>query len=236
MLPAHGDSGLEQSAKLPPERTVAEGAKLVGMNSSDPTHPSSEIERLRLELEASRGRERELRDSLERGTTQRRRIQEQAEQSHERLLDTVEAIGDGFVLFDADERLVMKNKRMSELSPNLEMQFKIGDRLEDIVRRLCEEGHFAQFEELEQPDCADTIERRLALHRDAPSTHEQRYDNGRWILVSTRPTSGGGRVVAYTDITDRKAAEAALHEKRQLEHDLDIARDIQLGLLPTDNL
>ena len=181
-----------------------------------------ELSTLRAELERSRGREEAL---LEQTRTQ-------AEDSRARLVDTIEAIGDGFVLFDADERVVLKNTKMAELSRNLEMQFKVGDRLEDIVRRLCEDAHFAEFEGVPAGDAEAIIARRLAFHREVPSTHEQRYDNGRWVLVSTRATSDAGRVVAYTDITEQKRAEQAEREKQRLERDLDIARDIQQSLLP----
>ena len=192
------------------------------MSAVDLQQLQRELDALRAELEASRQREEALREQT----------RTQAERSRERLLDTIEAIGDGFVLFDADERVVLKNTKMAELSRNLEMQFKVGDRLEDIVRRLCEEGHFAEFEGVGAGDAEAMIGRRLAFHREVPSTHEQGYDNGRWVLVSTRATVGGGRVVAYTDITEQKRAEASEREKQRLERDLDIARDIQQSLLP----
>ena len=196
-----------------------------GVGELDLDQLQREIGELRAELEASRRREEALHE----------RTRTQAERSRERLLNAVEAIGDGFALFDADERVVLKNSKMAELSRNLELQFKVGDRLEDIARRLCEEGHFAEFEGVPARDLETMIAQRLEFHRNAPSTHEQRYDNGRWVLVTTRATGDGGRVVAYTDITEQKRAEEAEREKQRLERDLEIARDIQQSLLPRED-
>lgn len=43
-----------------------------------------------------------------------------------------------------------------------------------------------------------------------------------------------GVIAVFSDITERKKMEEALREKERIEHQLEIARDIQRGLLPTE--
>lgn len=165
--------------------------------------------------------------------TKRKQAQEEAEAARANLQDAIESIGDGFLLFDNEERLVMKNTRMTELASHLEENFRIGDCLENIIHALVDRDAITSFAEVDIQDREALVEARLASHRKAPSTHEQQFSNGRWVLVTTRPTEDGGRVVAYTDITEQKEAERSLREKQRIERDLDIARSIQHDLLPT---
>ena len=109
------------------------------------------------------------------------------------------------------------NKRSQEIL-NLHEVFVVGIRFEDLIRPLAELNHY-------DPSIGDHhqwVEKRLALHRDAPSVHEQRLADGTWLRVGENRTHEGGTVTTWTDITTIKQREAELAE---LVEDLEAARD-----------
>lgn len=55
----------------------------------------------------------------------------------------VEELGDGLVLFDRDERLVLCNQRFLEIFPALAPAMVPGARFEDIIRRGLDQGQYA---------------------------------------------------------------------------------------------
>lgn len=62
------------------------------------------------------------------------------------------------------------------------------------------------------------FQRRLALHRNAPSVHERRLGDGAWLRVGEHRTQEGGTVTTWTDITSLKQREDELADTvRQLE-------------------
>jgi PAS domain S-box-containing protein len=54
----------------------------------------------------------------------------------------------------------------------------------------------------------------MEYHRNTPSDHEQHFAD-RWEHVREFGTHDGGTVVLWTDITERKRAEAALEESEE---------------------
>jgi signal transduction histidine kinase/CheY-like chemotaxis protein len=66
------------------------------------------------------------------------------------------------------------------------------------------------------------FEHRVALHRNAPSTHEQKHADGIWLRVGEHRTREGGTVTTWSDITPLKQREAELAD---LVQRLEVARD-----------
>jgi PAS domain S-box-containing protein len=165
--------------------------------------------------------------------TGRREAEAEIARSRARLEDAIESVADGLMLFDSEDRLVMKNTRMRELvAPDDENVLRLGASFERIVRAVVSAGRYDSIDGADRQDNEHMVATRLALHRDAPSLHEQQLDHGMCRLVSTRPTAEGGRIVVYTDITELKRQEQALREKERVDRELEIARQIQRALLP----
>ncbi|BES73279.1 PAS domain-containing protein [Marinobacter nanhaiticus D15-8W] len=129
---------------------------------------------------------------------------EEAEMASQRLIDAIESIGDGFVLFDHCHRLVLTNSRFrSYWSKNGDL-IRPGVAIADMKRLAVETGLV------------------LEEHRDRQAGGVvYLLSNGRWVQVSERPTREGGLVILYSDITDLKNTEderreRALAEKSQL--------------------
>ena len=62
-------------------------------------------------------------------------------EARRRLTDAIESISEGFVLYDADDRLVLSNKTyLSMLGADLKDKVQSGDSFESIMRRTVENG------------------------------------------------------------------------------------------------
>jgi len=149
--------------------------------------------------------------------TEHKKAQELVEQARARLADAIESISDGFALWDRDDRLVTFNARSQEIL-NLPDLFAIGARFEDIIAPLLQRSHYDPA--VGNPQA--WFEQRMALHRRAPSVHEQKLADGTWLRVGEHRTQEGGTVTTWTDITAIKQREAELAET--VQH-LEIARD-----------
>ncbi len=128
-----------------------------------------------------------------------------------RLRDAVENIGEGFALFDADDRLVLSNSMHRHMyAKNIDLLVP-GVRFEDILRGSVARG--------QHPDAAgraeEWIKQRLQRHLNPGDPIEQDRGDGQWLLICERRTSEGGIVGTFTDISRLKVQEAALIASEQ---------------------
>ncbi|WP_458369949.1 hybrid sensor histidine kinase/response regulator NahK/ErcS' [Pseudomonas fluorescens] len=119
-----------------------------------------------------------------------------AETAHQHLIDAIESISDAFVLFDAEQRIVLFNSRFKAFWRNSRVRINAGMRLTEVKRLMLNNGLFT-----EEP----------RGHADENLLY--RLQNGRWLQVSERPTQEGGRVILFTDITDVKLSETMRREQ-----------------------
>ncbi|MDF9897136.1 UNVERIFIED_ORG: PAS domain-containing protein [Pseudomonas reinekei] len=105
-----------------------------------------------------------------------------AETAHQHLIDAIESISDAFVLFDADQRIVLFNSRFKAFWSNSRVRINAGMRLTEVKRLMMNNALFT-----EEP----------RGHADENLLY--RLQNGRWLQVSERPTQEGGRVILFTD-------------------------------------
>jgi PAS domain S-box-containing protein len=130
-----------------------------------------------------------------------------------RLMDAIEAIPEGIVLHDAEDRLVMCNTRYGEIFDLPEELMRPGVRYEDVLRGSAKRGTFARDEQA----LDDWVAERMARHRAAgPPHYEQQLSNGRWLKVVERRTGDGGIVGIRIDVTAARQREAAERERGKL--------------------
>jgi signal transduction histidine kinase/DNA-binding response OmpR family regulator len=127
-----------------------------------------------------------------------------------RMKVAIEAIPDGFVLFDRDERLIMANSTYRDAVPEVRDVAQPGARLEDILRTGLDSGAFLDGVGREEAWLAE----RLAHHRNAEGELTIQTATGRWLRKMDRPTPDGGRVSLSVDVTELKAQTAALEAAR----------------------
>jgi signal transduction histidine kinase/DNA-binding response OmpR family regulator len=128
-----------------------------------------------------------------------------------RIWAAVEAIPDGFVLFDREERLLAFNQRYREMFPDSAEAMVPGACFEDLLRHGLRKGHVPEAIGREE----DWLAERLAQMRQAEGVSECQLADGRWIEEHDHRTPDGGRVGLRRDITALRDQQTALEAARQ---------------------
>ncbi len=136
-----------------------------------------------------------------------------AKRAQAQLEAAVEAMQDGFLLFDADERLILANKQYRSLFSDIADVIRPGVSFETLLDAMIAAG--ASLGSGTTPTSWKA--ERLAQFRRADSIGEQRLPSGRIIRFYEKATPDGGRVGVRMDITElheaRLRAEAANRSK-----------------------
>ncbi|APY13279.1 PAS domain-containing protein [Brucella sp. 10RB9212] len=146
--------------------------------------------------------------------SEQHRFAQQTAEADMRIREAIENISEAFVLWDANNRLVMANSKFSEYAGLPVWTLKPG------VPRNEVDAHTRPF----------TFERRMANehNRAGGQTFERQLSDGRWLQVNERRTQDGGMVSIGTDITQLKLHQERLvdSERRLMAtvHDLSVAR------------
>jgi signal transduction histidine kinase/CheY-like chemotaxis protein/HAMP domain-containing protein len=152
-----------------------------------------------------------LRDSLiesHRLEQERQRAEAEARRAQAQLSEAIEAISEGFALYDADDRLVVCNSRFKEMYVGTGLEIQPGIQHETILRKAAETGIVPL-----PPDKRDAwIAERLDRHCNPKGAFEQQRSHGVWLKISERRTADGGNVGVLTDITELKDRELQLGE------------------------
>ncbi|SMH56127.1 sensor histidine kinase [Azospirillum agricola] len=130
--------------------------------------------------------------------------------AHPLLLDAIDSVTEGFVLYDAQDRLVLCNQRYRDLFISDPYLAQPGTRFEAVLREGVRRGLYRVA-----PEAAEAwVEGRLALHRQGGPPTEVQLRDGRWLRIEERRTRDGGTVGVRTDITDLKLRELELAAAR----------------------
>ncbi|MDO7835660.1 NahK/ErcS family hybrid sensor histidine kinase/response regulator [Sphingobium sp. HBC34] len=127
-----------------------------------------------------------------------------ADAAQVRLRDAIDSINEGFVLFDAEDRLVLFNDAYLGFWPDIAAQIREGLSFEEVARLAA--AHHQPLGSVVAPD--RWVSDRLARHSVADGGHVQALADGRWVQINELRTSEGGIVGIYTDITEVKAQDA----------------------------
>jgi diguanylate cyclase (GGDEF)-like protein len=114
----------------------------------------------------------------------------------------VDSLSQGLLLYDAQDRLIMRNSHYLKLYPALEGVAVPGATYQEICK-----GEFAVGGEPDEIDCSADFRERLRLHHNAQNIFERQLDNDCWLLVNEQRTADGGTVVILTDISELKKRE-----------------------------
>jgi two-component system cell cycle sensor histidine kinase PleC len=142
-----------------------------------------------------------------------------------RLRDAIETIPEAFVLWDADNRLVLCNSNFQQLHHLPDEAVEPGARYEAVVAAG------------KKPILRTTVTNDGG-QRPGARTFEAELDDGRWMHISERRTKDGGYVSVGTDITKIKLHEQKLieGEKRQMATIDDLRKSEEALKLHTEQL
>lgn len=132
----------------------------------------------------------------------------EALQSRERLEDAIEALPDGFALYDAEDRLVASNRRYREIYGLTAPAIRTGTTFEAILRYGLARGQYPAAEGQE----LTWLEERLYRHRHADQPILQELPGNRWLRIEERATRLGGVAGVRVDVTE------LVHREQQLKH------------------
>ncbi|MFP4303986.1 MAG: response regulator [Rhodosalinus sp.] len=125
-----------------------------------------------------------------------------------RMWSAVEELPDGFVVYDAEDRLVTCNARYRELYAESAEAMVPGASFEEVLRHGLARRQFAEALGREEA----WLEERLEQHRAAETAIELQLADGRWLRIFEKETSDGGRVGLRVDITHLKEQQKALEQ------------------------
>ena len=135
-----------------------------------------------------------------------RRTEQLAVQAHDHLIQAIETLSDGFILFDSDDRIVLFNQRYIELHPILADILAPGTTFEEMIRTSVGRGWLSDALGQEE----EWIQKRLEFHRNPGAPFVIAVSDGTWMRVNERRTADGGSVGVRTDVTDMVVRERSL--------------------------
>src|SRR5437899_2675722 len=133
--------------------------------------------------------------------TEQKSLAEKTVEADLRLRDAIETIPEAFVLWDAEDRLVLCNSHFQRLHKLPDSAVAPGTSYETVI----EVGSMPEVR---------TRLQETGAHAPGARTFEAQLDDGSWLHISERRTKDGGYVSVGTDITRIKA-----HEQKLIEND-----------------
>jgi len=155
------------------------------------------------EFSGYRGSALDVTDTLEERQSQQR--------AHDLIYTATALLKDGFLLFDADDRLIVCNDRYRQLYAEIEDKLEPGVTFAEIARAYADTLSFDTSEAKEA-----WTEKRIEQHRNPSGAFDQQLRNGNWVRVIDQVLPGGGIVGLRIDITDYKRIEAELEEAQRI--------------------
>src|SRR6266481_641323 len=133
--------------------------------------------------------------------TEQKTLVERTVEADLRLRDAIETIPEAFVVWDAQNRLVLCNSNFQELHNLPDESIKAGASYESVVAA----GR------------KPVVRSKVTSEGQSPGarTFEAQLDDGRWLHISERRTKDGGYVSVGTDITNIKRHEEKLMESER---------------------
>jgi diguanylate cyclase (GGDEF)-like protein len=124
----------------------------------------------------------------------------------QRLEDAIEALPDGFALYDADDRLSVCNTRYRAMYASSAPVLQIGTPFEQILRYGLERGQYPAARGRE----SEWLAERLDRHRRPRGALLQELPGNRWLRVDERLTRDGSVAGVRSDVTELVRREQQL--------------------------
>src|SRR3981081_546572 len=140
--------------------------------------------------------------------TEQKSLDEKTVEADLRLRDWLQTLPEGFVLWDAEDRLVLCNSHFQRLHKLPDTAVAPGTSYETVI----EVGSMPEVR---------TRLHETAAHAPGARTFEAQLEDGSWLHISERRTKDGGYVSVGTDITRIKE-----HEQKLVDNDLRLRANV----------
>ncbi|MEM7428678.1 MAG: PAS-domain containing protein, partial [Pseudomonadota bacterium] len=187
----HSELGLEKTFKTHDGRWIRQRDKKTSAGN---------VVGIRTDVSALKEREFELEE-----------VRALAETERHRLLDAIETLDHGFIIFDAEDRVVMCNSAFKDMHDPIRDRLEPGIKFEEGMRAALEAGIFDIGDQAPEEWLAETIRRR---EENQESEQLVQLSDGRWVKRRDYLTSTGERVGLRIDVSALKEREAELEEVR----------------------
>jgi len=155
-------------------------------------------------------------------------------ESEELLRSSIDTIGEAFVVYDPEDRLVICNDRYRDLYHHSAPAIFPGNSFEAIIRYGLEHGQYPAARGREEA----WLEERMAAHRSGNSELIQKTSDDHWLRIRERKTPSGHTVGFRVDVTEiyraKESAEAANRAKSEflanMSHEIRTPMNAILGL------
>lgn len=154
-----------------------------------------------------RARTRELEHALDLLNASNARLSEayrEKDAARQNLSNAIEAVQEGFALFDTSDVLIMCNSRFNALLPDIVEGLRPGLGFDDYLRLAASSRHLAMPPGMSREDWIAMRKRR---HNERHFIMTQGMAEGRWVQVSEQRTRDGSTAIIQTEVTDLIRAE-----------------------------
>lgn len=187
-------------------RTIAEALMRNAEERRDPGSAAfEEFRRAALLEDRVRQRTRDLEATLERLNE----VSGSAERARRDLAQAIEAIDEGFALFDAQERLVLFNSRFCAGLPDVRALLEPGMQFHSYVDIVSRSPHVILPEAMAP---GTWVGQRTRLHAQGQDFNLE-LSGDRWLQIGERRTADGGTVLLHTDVSRIIRTERSEHDK-----------------------
>ena len=151
--------------------------------------------------------------------TAQKELEAELEALRIRVVDAIETLDAGFLMWDADDRLYLSNSKYAEF-----LSISVGGDVSDILVNGIEFEEFMRepyrrglYRNLPNDrDQEEWLAERIEQHRNPTGPREhQMAREGIWLHINERKTRHGDTVAIYTDITQLKRREEELRESEE---------------------
>jgi PAS domain S-box-containing protein len=135
------------------------------------------------------------------------------QRAHELIYTATALLNNGFILFDADDRMMMCNDRYRQLYAEIEEKFEPGVTFDELAEAYADTRGFATAEAKRI-----WIEKRIDQYRNPSVAFDQKLKDGTWVRIIDQKLPGGGTVGLRVDITEAKHIEEELENAQRIAH------------------
>jgi PAS domain S-box-containing protein len=166
--------------------------------------------------------------------TPRKKAEAESKSAKELLVNAIDALDDGFALFDVDDKLVLCNQRFKDHYPLSQDLIVAGNSFENIIRTGALRGQYVGTEDVEA-----WVQERMVIHQQPMSQLVQKLSDGRTLRIFERRLPDGQTVGFRVDITELvgaiESAQEASRSKSQflanMSHEIRTPMNAIIGML-----